>query len=288
MVADLVQHVAGEHAEVTALMSSGVDPHLYKPTTSDISEIMQADLVFYSGLGLEGPMQETFERARERGRRIYAVTAELPETSIRHSEQAQGHPDPHVWMDVALWSECVMPIVKALSEADPGHASVYQQNSNDYRASLQTLDSYIRRSIASIPESQRSLVTAHDAFEYFSRAYRIPVRSVQGITTESEPGVDDVNSLVAFLVEKKIPALFVETSVSDRNLMAVIEGAKEKGWTVAIGGRLFSDAMGPSGTYEGTYMGMLDYNATTITRALGGEAPPRGLNDKLSGEASSP
>jgi manganese/zinc/iron transport system substrate-binding protein len=281
MVADLVRNVAGDRAEVIALMASGVDPHLYKPTTSDIAEIMRADIVFYNGLMLEGPMQPTFEKAAERGKRIVAVASKLPEGKVRHPEEFEGHPDPHVWMDAALWQQCLEPVVAELSETDPEHAATYRGNADRYKSDLSKLDDYARSAIASIPESKRFLVTAHDAFGYFSLAYRIPVRSVQGITTESEPGVEDVNQLVSFLVDNRIPALFVETSVSDRNLKAVLEGAEQKGVEVAIGGRLFSDAMGADGTYEGTFLGMIDHNATTIARALGGEAPERGMSGKL-------
>ncbi|MBX3445021.1 MAG: zinc ABC transporter substrate-binding protein [Planctomyces sp.] len=281
MVADLVRNVCGEHARVVQLMSSGVDPHLYKPTTSDITQVTSADLVVYNGLMLEGGLQSALERAAQRGRRVVAVASGLPDDRIRRSEQLEGHPDPHVWMDVRAWSDCLDVIVEALSELDPPHAAEFRANAERYRGELKQLDDYCRRVIASIPESQRWLVTAHDAFEYFSRAYGIPVRSVQGITTESEPGVEDINALVAFLRERRIPALFVESSVSDRNLQAVIEGARRGGAEVAIGGRLFSDAMGQPGEYEGTYIGMLDHNATVISRALGGEAPPRGLHGRL-------
>jgi manganese/zinc/iron transport system substrate-binding protein len=288
MVAELVRHVAGPLADVDALMSSGVDPHLYKPTTSDINAIMRADAVFYSGLKLEGPMQPAFERAAGRGRVVVAVTKDLPQDKIRHSEALEGHPDPHVWMDVALWATCLDPVVETLSKIDPSHAAVYEKNAAAYRKELDSLDGYIRTSLGTIPESQRYLVTAHDAFAYFSRAYGLTVRSVQGITTESEPGVEDVNLLVDFLVEHHIPALFVESSVSPRNLMAVLEGTAKRGAKIEVGGQLFSDAMGTEGTYEGTYVGMLDHNATVITRALHGEAPVGGFQGQLQTTEVSP
>jgi manganese/zinc/iron transport system substrate-binding protein len=185
-------------------------------------------------------------------------------------------------MDVKLWSECVSFVAKKLGEYDGKHADEYRVRAQDYLAELQKLDNYARRSIASIPESQRVLVTAHDAFGYFSDAYQMEVRSVQGISTESEAGVDDINRLVELLVSRKIHAIFVETSVSEKNIRAIIEGTAQRGWTVTIGGELFSDAMGKPGTYEGTYIGMIDHNVTVITRALGGTAPPRGLHEKLS------
>ena len=286
MVADLVRHVVGTHGNVQTLMSAGVDPHLYKPTTSDVADIQQADLVFYNGLGLEGPMQPVFERAAQKGRKVIPVAGKLPESSVHHSQRFSGHADPHVWMDVGLWMQCLDPIVEALVQAAPGHASEFKASAEAYRAELKALDDYARKSLETIPEKQRTLVTAHDAFSYFSKAYGIQVKAVQGITTESEPGVDDINSLVTFLVESKIPALFVESSVSDRNLNAVLEGVAQHGGTVSVGGRLFSDAMGADGSYEGTYPGMIDHNVTVIVRALGGQAPAGGMNGKLADPAA--
>lgn len=281
MVADIVQQVAGDHADVEGIMGSGVDPHLFRPSTSDHSKLFAADVIFYSGLMLEGGLESALKKAQERGKPAYAVTEEIDSSYVRHAAEFEGHPDPHVWNDVSAWSQCVAFIAAKLAEYDPPHAADYQQNAERYRAELAKLDAYAKQVIASIPEKQRVLVTAHDAFEYFSRAYAIPVKSVVGITTESEAGVEDINALVTYLVEHQIPAVFIETSVNSRNIEAVIEGAGQKGWTLKIGGTLFSDAMGATGTYEGTYIGMLDHNATVVARALGGEAPERGMQGKL-------
>ncbi len=287
MVADIVSQVAGQHAEVTTLMGEGVDPHLYVPTRSDIVRLQEADVIFYSGLLLEGHMQATFESMSEGGKPVFAVTADIDPGDLRTPEQFQGHPDPHVWNDVSLWSQAVATVAARLADHDPAHAEAYRANADAYRAELQQLDEYARKVIASIPESQKILVTAHDAFEYFSRAYGIPVESVQGITTESEPGVNDINRLVDLLVKQKVPAIFIESSVNSANLQAVINGAQSRGWTVNTGGTLFSDAMGAEGTYEGTYVGMIDHNATTIATALGGDAPRGGMNGKLNGAVES-
>jgi manganese/zinc/iron transport system substrate-binding protein len=281
MVTDIVAQVAGDRARVVGLMGTGVDPHLYKPTTDDVSQLIEADVVFYSGLHLEAGMDEAFKRAAGQGRKVFAVTEEIAPAFLLHPPEFEGHPDPHVWMDVPAWSECAAFVAKALGEFDPPHAEQYRQNAERYRAELAQLDDYALKVIATIPEEQRHLVTAHDAFEYFARAYGIQVKSVQGITTESEPGVDDINQLVSFLVENQVPALFVESSVNRRNIDAVIEGAARQGWQVRVGGTLFSDAMGSPGTYEGTYIGMIDHNATLIARALGGEAPEKGMQGKL-------
>ena len=201
---------------------------------------------------------------------------------MREPSEFAGHFDPHVWMDVTAWSECGGFIAKALGEFDPTNADYYRDNATEYRAELKKLDEYARTVIATIPKDQRVLVTAHDAFGYFSRAYDIPVNSVQGLTTESDPDLNHINKLVDFIVERKVAAIFVETSVNPASINALLKGAAERGWKVKIGGTLFSDAMGQPGTYEGTYAGMIDHNATVIARALGGEAPKKGLNGKLS------
>lgn len=281
MVTDIVRAVAGDKAEVVGLLGQGVDPHLYKPTRNDVKELLEADVIFYSGLMLEGRMGDAFSKIGRQGKLVYAVTEEVARSSLREPPEFSGHWDPHVWMDVSLWSECVLLVGKALREFDPANAVYYQKNAAVYREELSALDSYVKEVIASIPEQQRVLITAHDAFGYFSRAYGIRVKSVQGLSTESEPGVEDINSLVDFIVDNNIEAVFVESSVSYKNIQAVIEGAKARGWNVRIGGQLYSDAMGPSETYEGTYVGMINYNATTITRALGGIAPVKGFGGQL-------
>jgi manganese/zinc/iron transport system substrate-binding protein len=281
MVTDVVRAVAGEHAEITALMGPGVDPHLYKPTRGDVKRLTEADVIIYSGLMLEGRMSETFTQVARKGKTVFAVTEGLDEGRLREPPEFAGHYDPHVWMDVALWSQSVDYIARMLSEYDPSHAAEYQQNATKYRESLKGLDDYVRRAIESIPEEKRVLVTAHDAFGYFSQAYGIEVRSVQGVTTESEAGVQDVNKLVDFLVERKIPAIFVESSVNSKNIEAVVEGCRARGVKVQIGGELFSDALGPADDYTGTYVGMLDANATRIARALGGNVPAGGYQGKI-------
>lgn len=282
MVTDIVRQVAGDQATVTGIMGEGVDPHLYKPTRGDVKKLMEADVVFYSGLMLEGRMGDTFAKVSRTGKPVYAVTEGIDESYLREPPEFAGHWDPHVWMDVAAWSKAVEFVAESLAAYDPPHAAEYRHRADAYRAELTRLDEYTRQVIATVPQEQRYLITAHDAFGYFSRAYDIPVRSVQGISTESEAGVDDINKLVDFIVENKIKAVFVETSVSQKSVDAVLEGVRNRGAEIAIGGQLYSDAMGAAGTYEGTYVGMIDHNATTIARALGGEAPELGLNGKLS------
>ncbi len=282
MVTDLVRMVVGEQAELIPLMGPGIDPHLFKPTRNDVKKLFDADVVFYSGLMLEHRMEESLEQLSHSGHKVFAVTEKLDHGRLRTPPGMTGHFDPHVWMDVALWSDCLPVIAEKLAEIDPAHSADFQQRARAAQEELRGLDDYVRKVIQSIPESQRVLVTAHDAFGYFGQSYGLAVRSVQGVTTESEAAIQDINTLVDFLVENKLPAIFVESSVNSKNIQAVIEGCQSRGVTVKIGGELYSDAMGAAGTYEGTYIGMLDANATRIAHALGGTPPEKGFRGKLS------
>ncbi len=285
MVADIVQHVAGDNAEVIGLLGSGVDPHLYKLTRSDIATLMGADAVFYSGLLLEGKMTDALIRVAGSGKPVFAVTEQIDEAFLLEPEQFEGHYDPHVWMDPTAWAKAAEVVEESLSSrVDPSSAAVHAERLAAYQTEIEAMDAYIEGIIATIPEERRVLITAHDAFNYFGRRYGLEVLGIQGISTESEAGVREIERLVDILVEREIPAVFVETTVTDRSVKALIAGARARGHEVVIGGSLFSDAMGAPGTYEGTYLGMLDHNATTIVRALGGEAPSGGKVGKLSGK----
>ena len=281
MVRNIVEYVVAERGEVTGLMGEGVDPHLYKPTAADAKAILSSDIIFYNGLMLEGRMGDTFMKAARIGKTVYPVTELIDESFLLEPPEMEGHWDPHVWMDVSAWSQAVDAVSSAMCEQDQEQCVEYNIRATKYKKELAALHTYIEKSIASIPKSSRVLITAHDAFNYFGRAYGIEVLGIQGLSTESEAGIADVNKLVDLLVEHQIKAVFVESSVSDRNVIALIEGAASRGHEVIIGGRLFSDSMGEKGTYEGTYIGMLDHNATTITRALGGKAPLHGMQNKL-------
>lgn len=281
MIADLARAVAGGRADVGALMGEGVDPHLYKPTRSDIARLARADLVLVNGLRLEGRMEEAFQRVAASGKPVVRVADRVPAAARIAPPQFEGNDDPHVWMAPALWSHALDAVRDALAAADPAGAETYAGNADAYRTELTGLDAYARTVLGSIPANARVLVTAHDAFNYLGRAYGIEVRGIQGVSTESEAGLKGIEELVALLAERRIPAVFPETSVSDRNVQALIEGAAARGHPVALGGALFSDAMGAPGTYEGTYVGMIDHNVTLIARALGGTAPAGGLRGKL-------
>lgn len=283
MVADIVRNVAGNRATVENIIGEGVDPHLYQATRGDIGKLLEADVVFYNGLLLEGKMADALVRVG-RTRPVHAVTEFLDEGKLLAPPEFAGHHDPHVWMDVSLWKQCADKVAGTMGAFDPDGESTYRANCEKYAAALDRLDAYARRVLESVPTQRRVLVTAHDAFNYLGRAYQVEVRGIQGISTESEAGVDDINKLVDLLVERRIGAVFVESSVSRKNIQSLIEGAAARGHQVTIGGQLFSDAMGKPGTYEGTYIGMIDHNVTTIARALGGEAPAGGFDSKLRGE----
>lgn len=278
MVADIVRNVAGNRASVEQIIGAGVDPHQYTPARGDIAILARSDVIFYSGLMLEGRMSDVLVKI-SRSRPVYAVTELIPEDYVL--AKSSGHPDPHVWMDVQGWSLAAQAVGESLAEFDPLHAAEYRQQAKEYRERLEALDAYAAKVLATIPKDQRAMITAHDAFQYMGRAYGLEVLGIQGISTESEAGLKRINELVDLIVERDVPAIFVETSVSDKNVRALIEGAASRGHRVVIGGELFSDAMGEAGTYEGTYIGMIDHNATTIARALGGEAPAGGMQGKL-------
>ncbi len=280
MITDIVEQIAGDHASVTGLINSGIDPHLYQPTRSDIQSLMNADIVFYNGLHLEGKMTDAFERIAQQTK-AFAVTAQLDRQQLLAPEEYEGNYDPHVWMDPQAWGSAAKVIANALITHDPQNESSYTANLETLQSQIADLHQYALDSIASIPEDQRVLVTAHDAFSYFGNRYGFEVVGIQGISTESEAGVRDIERLVELLVTRKIRAVFVESTVSYRNIQALIAGAKGRGHDVIVGGELYSDAMGEPGTYEGTYIGMIDHNITIITRALGGQAPADGMNGKL-------
>jgi manganese/zinc/iron transport system substrate-binding protein len=281
MVGDLVREIGGERVRAETLLGEGVDPHTYRPTRADVARLNAADAIFYNGLLLEGQMTDVFVRLARGGKPVFAVTELLAADQLLTEDD--GKDDPHVWMDVSLWAKAAVRVRDVLVRLRPGDADVFHRNGEDLARRLADLDAYVARVIGSIPEQRRVLVTAHDAFGYFSRRYAIAVEGIQGLSTEAEAGLRRIEELVALLAARSIPAVFVETSVNDRNVRALIEGAAAKGHRVGIGGALFSDAMGPPGSYEGTYVGMMDHNATIIARALGGEAPARGLNGRLAG-----
>jgi manganese/zinc/iron transport system substrate-binding protein len=268
MVADVVKNVGGDRVAVTALMGAGVDPHLYKASQGDIARLTGADIVFYNGLFLEGKMGEVLENIAKGGRPVVAVAERIAPDRLLHPQAFEGHPDPHVWFDVDLWSATIDPVIEALAEWEPASRALFQANGDQYRETLQALHEECKAALATIPKEQRVLVTAHDAFGYFGRAYDVEVVGLQGLSTTSEYGLKDVQRIVDVVSARRVRSVFVESSVPRRSIEAVVQGCLAAGHDVQIGGQLFSDAMGEPGTPEGTYVGMVRFNVKTIVEAL--------------------
>lgn len=267
-VADIVRNVGGDQVEVQALMGPGTDPHLYKATARDVERLSSAKIVFYNGLELEGRMSEIFASMSKSGTPTVAVAEAVPTEMLRQPEEFEGKYDPHVWFDITMWIHCVDAVEAALAELDPDHAEEYKERAEAYRQELRSLDGEVRSLVSEVPEDQRVLVTAHDAFGYFGTQYGFELEAIQGTSTVSEASVSQIRSLADLIAERKIKAIFVESSVPQNTIEALQEAVKSRGWTVEIGGELYSDAMGDEGTEEGTYIGMFRYNVRTIVEAL--------------------
>jgi manganese/zinc/iron transport system substrate-binding protein len=267
MVADIVKNVGGKHVDVEYLMGPGVDPHLYKASQGDIEKVENADVVFYSGLYLEGKMVDIFEKL-EKKKPVFSVTEKISKDKLQKDPASPELPDPHVWFDVSLWMEATEEVKNRLIEVDEKNKATYEENTKVYLKELEKVHIYAKEQLATIPKEQRVLVTAHDAFGYLEAAYGVEVQGLQGMSTASEYGLKDVQNIVDMLSERKIKAVFVESSIPTKSIESVVEGAKAKGHTVTIGGELFSDAMGEAGTEEGTYIGMVRHNVDTIVKAL--------------------
>ena len=281
MVGDVVREISGGRIRAETLIGEGVDPHLFRPTRSDIARLLGADAVFGNGHRLEGRMGDVLERVRSAGKPVVLLAESLPRERLRANPDYPDAADPHVWMDPTLWADAAPAAQAALAALAPDARESFADNLDRFRARLARLDAYAKEALGSIPANARVLVTAHDAFSYFGARYGLEIESIQGLSTEAEANLASIEALVRKLVERRVPAVFAETSVPDRAVRALIEGAGARSHRVALGGNLFSDAMGRPGTYEGTYEGMLDHNITTIARALGGRAPARGLNGRL-------
>lgn len=273
MIADVAQEVGGECVSVEAMMGPGVDPHLYQASASDVATLRGAEQIIYSGYSLEGQLGSVLENFSQRTPTLAVSPASIDPSSLITSQDVYGI-DPHLWMDVSLWAQTLPTLSETFSEARPACADTIEANTERYQAQLLALHEWVKASIASIPEQQRVLVTAHDAFNYFGRAYGIEVEGIQGISTETETGIADIRSMADTVVEREIPAVFIESTINPRTIQAVIDAARQRNHDVAIGGELYSDAMGDTGTVDGTYMGMIYRNTQHIVDALGGALAP--------------
>ncbi|KMM38992.1 metal ABC transporter solute-binding protein, Zn/Mn family [Guptibacillus hwajinpoensis] len=266
-IGDIAKNIGEDHVKVDSLMGPGIDPHLYKASQGDINKLSNADIIFYNGLHLEGKMGDIFAKMKDENP-TYPVAEAIPEDMLLVDQANSSAVDPHVWFDIDLWKYAVEEVRDGLIELDPDNKADYEKNTEAYLEELTTLQTESQERINEIPEESRVLVTAHDAFQYFGQAYGMEVKGLQGLSTDSEYGLRDVQDLVNVLADRNIKAVFIESSISERSINAVVEGSKEKGHEVVIGGELFSDAMGEEGTPEGTYVGMYEHNIETITESL--------------------
>ncbi|MBN1516756.1 zinc ABC transporter substrate-binding protein [Candidatus Sumerlaeota bacterium] len=264
---DAITIIGGDRVEAIGLMGAGVDPHSYKASAGDLRKMSRADVIFYNGLHLEAKMGDVLEKLAD-SKRVTTVTQGIPEDKLLTVDNVSGYHDPHIWFDVPLWMETVRAVSGTLCAMEPEHAEEFKQRAEAYLEQLAELHQYVQDKAAELPEQQRILITAHDAFRYFGRAYGFKVMGLQGISTEAEAGTKDVQDLAKFVAENKIRAIFIESSVPERNIRAVTEAVRALGWEVKVGGELFSDALGEAGTEGGTYIGMVKHNIDTIVNAL--------------------
>lgn len=268
MITDLLVNIGGDAINIQGLMGSGVDPHLYKASEGDVTKLANADLIFYNGLHLEGKLVEVFEKMGSRNIKTVAVSDVIDKSTLIGSEYFASNYDPHIWFDITYWEQVTQFVVDKLSEAVPEKQAVFEANGESYLKQLNDLKIEINSTINTLQQDNRILVTAHDAFNYFGKAFNFEVVGLQGLSTATEAGVQDVQKLATFIIDKKVKAIFVESSVPKRTIEALQEAVKSKGHDVKIGGTLYSDALGDAGTIEGTYIGMFKYNVNTIVNAL--------------------
>ncbi|WP_339686169.1 zinc ABC transporter substrate-binding protein [uncultured Nonlabens sp.] len=268
MITDLVENIGGDLIEVNGLMGSGIDPHLYKASQGDFRKLDRADVIFYNGLHLEGKLVEVFEKMNEQAKTTIAISDGVAENTLIGSEYFASNYDPHIWFDLAYWNDISVYVTKRLSELDPENAAAFEVNRDVYLKKLKELKIDLDKKIAELPKEKRILVTAHDAFNYFGRTFDFEVVGLQGISTATEAGVKDVQRITEFIIENKIKAIFIESSVPRRTVEALQAAVNAQDHDVIIGGELFSDALGSAGTEEGTYIGMYKHNVNTIVNAL--------------------
>ncbi|AFS77426.1 zinc transport system periplasmic zinc-binding protein TroA [Gottschalkia acidurici 9a] len=266
MITDLVKAIGGENIEVQGLVGPGIDPHLYKASAGDVNKMQNADAIFYNGLYLEGKMGEIFENLEKINIKTVAISKDIDKSELLQSEEFEGNFDPHIWFDVSLWIKATETVKNSLIELDAANKQEYEKNAEEYMEQLRKLNQYVIDKVEKVPQEKRILITAHDAFNYFGRAYKFEVKGLQGISTASEAGTSDVKNLAEFIVEEKIPAIFIESSLPRRNVEALQEAVKARGFDVEIGGELFSDSLGEVGTEGGDYAGMVKHNIDTITK----------------------
>lgn len=268
MITDMVEHIGGDVVDVQGLMGSGVDPHLYKASAGDVDKLFNADVIIYNGLHLEGKLEDIFEKMRQQQQKTIAVSDAIAKSNLIGSEYFASNYDPHIWFHIDYWKQATQFVIDELKKLDPENAASFEKNGLIYMAKLTNLATEISKKIETLPVEKRILVTAHDAFNYFGKIHNFEVVGLQGLSTATEAGVQDVQKLADFIIEKNVKAIFVESSVPKRTIEALQASVEANGHEVIIGGTLYSDALGDAGTVEGTYIGMYMYNVKTIVEAL--------------------
>lgn len=268
MLNDLARIIGGDKVETVGLMGPGIDPHLYDASAGDVTKLLDADVVLFNGIHLEGQMGEVLEQLKEQGKNVITIEDAIPTDKLLFDPANPTAYDPHIWFDVSLWRLAANHVGESLCTIDAANAETYKANLEAYLVEMDNLATYCTDRIKEVPEDQRVLVTAHDAFEYFGNAFGFDVRGLQGISTEAEAGTADVSDLAAFIADNKIKAIFVESSVPPKNIEALQEAVKAKGFDVAIGGELYSDSLGDASTGHDTYITTVKANIDTITNAL--------------------
>lgn len=268
MITDLVEIIGGDKVEVDGLMGSGIDPHLYKASAGDVNKMQNADVIFFNGIQLEGKLGDVLEDLEKSNIKTIAVSKDLDKSILIESKEFQGNFDPHIWFDVSIWSKVTETVKNTLIELDETNKVYYEANTEKYLLELEDLNKYVKEKISLLEKDKRILITAHDAFNYFGRAYDFKVKGLQGISTASEAGTSDVKSLAEFIVEKEIPAIFIESSIPKKNVEALKEAVDARDFNVEIGGELYSDSLGEKETEDETYIGTVKHNVDTIVNAL--------------------
>jgi manganese/zinc/iron transport system substrate-binding protein len=268
MITDLVQNIGGDKIDIQGLMGAGVDPHLYKASEGDVSKLFNADVIVYNGLHLEGKLEDVFEKMRQQDKKTIAASDALDTATLIGSEYFASNYDPHIWFNITNWEIITQYITDKFCKLDAENAATYKINGANYLKTLASLKTAITAQVNSLPIEKRILVTAHDAFNYFGKEFQFNVVGLQGLSTATEAGVQDVRRLASFIEEKNVKAIFVESSVPKRTVEALQEAVRAKGKEVMIGGTLYSDALGSEGTTEATYVGMYKHNVQIIVSSL--------------------
>lgn len=267
IAADLIREVGGSRVEVQSLMNPGIDPHLYQASAGDVVLLQKADIIIYHGLNLEGKMGDVFKQLRKVDKQVVELAQDIPTEKLLQGEE-HGTSDPHIWFDIDLWKIAATTLAEEMAIYDSEYEHLYMDNLNRYLGELTELEEYTIANLQTIPPAQRVLITAHDAFRYFERAYNFEVRGLQGISTDAEAGTADIKDLANFISLRRIKTIFPETAVPKKTIIALQEAVQKKGFTVGIGQELHGDSLGDVVGQNNTYILAFKENIATMVSAL--------------------